>query len=180
MKHTAIPSAMLIAGFAAGGMSPAFAADNTQNQAATDNQQNNKTAANTPGRQTQGQSASKNAPIVVLVPFVVAANPDFGNGCWANLYDSTDFQGNQLQLVGPVDMPNMRTAFGTDWSGQFDSIKVGPKATLTVYDNENYRQKAATFKPGQDVKDLDEKMGMFEQIRSVKISCGPGGETAQQ
>jgi hypothetical protein len=76
-------------------------------------------------------------------------------------------------------MPNMRTAFGTDWSGEFDSIQVGPKARLTVYDNENYAQKAATFKPGQKVADLDEKMGMFEQIRSAKIACTGGTPTAQ-
>jgi hypothetical protein len=109
----------------------------------------------------------------------IATTETFSNGCWARLYDSTDFKGNQLSLVGPVDMPNMRTAFGTDWSGQFDSLQVGPKATLTVYDNENYAQKAATFKPGQKVQDLDEKMGTFEQIRSAKISCAGGGRTAQ-
>lgn len=118
--------------------------------------------------------ASKGAPMIVLVPMVVATRQDFSNGCWARLYDSTDFQGNELQLVGPVDMPNMRTAFGTDWSGQFDSIAVGPKARLTVYDNENYGEKAATFKSGQKVADLDEKMGTFENISSVKVACTSG------
>ena len=129
---------------------------------------------------SSGASVSPNAPIIVLVPVQVAAKDSFSNGCWARLYDSTNFQGNQLSLVGPVDMPNMRTAFGTDWSGQFDSIEVGPKATLTVYDNENYKQKAATFKPGQKVKDLDEKMGTFEQIRSAKVACAGGAKTAQK
>jgi hypothetical protein len=50
-------------------------------------------------------------------------------------------------------------AFGTDWSGEFDSVTVGPKATVTVYDNEIYREKAATFKPNQKIARLDEKMG---------------------
>lgn len=59
-----------------------------------------------------------------------------GDGCWAQLYDGENFQGNQLTLVGPVDMSNMRTAFGTDSSGEFDSIMAGPRATVTVYDNE--------------------------------------------
>jgi hypothetical protein len=126
-----------------------------------------------------GATAPPGAPLIVLVPITVASADSFSNGCWARLYDSTDFGGNQLSLVGPVDMPNMRTAFGTDWSGQFDSIQVGPKARLTVYDNENYKEKAATFKPGQKVADLDEKMGLFEQIRSAKIACTGGGSTAQ-
>ena len=124
--------------------------------------------------------AGASAPMIVLVPMVVASAPDFSNGCWARLYDSTDFRGNTLALVGPVDMANMRTAFGTDWSGQFDSIAVGPKARLTVYDNENYGEKAATFKPGQKVADLDEKMGLFENISSVKVACTGGTPTAQR
>jgi hypothetical protein len=127
-----------------------------------------------------GASAPSNAPLIVLVPIPVAASAAFANGCWVRLYDGTDFKGNQLSLVGPVDMPNMRTAFGTDWSGQFDSIEVGPKARLTVYDNENYKEKAATFKPGQKVKDLDEKMALFEQIRSAKVACTGGGQTAEK
>jgi hypothetical protein len=126
-----------------------------------------------------GGTARPGAPMIVLVPTVVASAPDFSNGCWARLYDSTDFRGNTLSLVGPVDMPDMRTAFGTDWSGEFDSVAVGPKARLTVYDNENYREKAATFKPGQKVADLDEKMGFFEDISSVKIACTGGTPTAQ-
>jgi hypothetical protein len=120
---------------------------------------------------SSGAAAPAGAPLIVLVPVQVASRDSFSNGCWARLYDSTNFHGNQLSLVGPVDMPNMRTAFGTDWSGQFDSIAVGPKARLTVYDNENYAQKAATFKPGQKVADLDEKMGLFENISSVKVAC---------
>lgn len=127
-----------------------------------------------------GASAGANSPMIVLVPMVVASSPDFSNGCWARLYDSTNFKGNTLALVGPVDMPNMRTAFGTDWSGQFDSIAVGPKARLTVYDNENYGEKAATFKPNQKVADLDEKMGFFENISSVKVACTGGTPTAKQ
>jgi hypothetical protein len=78
-------------------------------------------------------------------------------------------------------MPNMRTAFGTDWSGSFDSVAVGPKATLTVYDNENYQQRVARFKPGERVADLDKKMGFFEQVRSLKIACsGLKQKTAQK
>lgn len=166
--------------FAAGGI--AIAADAQQKDA----QQKSPSAASGSSQGKQKSSAagagstSPNAPLIVLVPLAVATTSTFADGCWARLHDSTDFKGNQLQLVGPVDMPNMRTAFGTDWSGQFDSIEVGPKATLTVYDNENYKEKAATFKPGQKVKDLDEKMGLFEQIRSAKVACSGGAKTAGQ
>ncbi|HEX6321185.1 MAG TPA: beta/gamma crystallin domain-containing protein [Burkholderiales bacterium] len=131
-------------------------------------------------QQDKSAAPPKGAPMIVLVPMVVASRPDFSNGCWARLYDGSNFKGNELALVGPVDMPNMRTAFGTDWSGEFDSIQVGPKARLTVYDNENYRERAANFKPGQKVADLDEKLGFFEDISSVKVACTGGASTAQQ
>jgi hypothetical protein len=127
-----------------------------------------------------GQQAPANAPMIVLVPVTVASSSSFGNGCWARLYEDENFQGNQLSLIGPQDMSNMRTAFGTDWSGDFESIQVGPRATVTVYDNENYGQKAATFKPNQKVPELSNRLGFFEQIRSLKINCAGGQRSAQQ
>lgn len=66
---------------------------------------------------------------------------------------------------------------GTDWSGSFDSVQVGPKATVTVYDNENYTQKVATYKPGQRIADLGETRGFFEDIRSLKIACAGSAAT---
>jgi hypothetical protein len=168
MKRNKLLAVAVAAAFVAGGVSGALAAEDKQQSRS--GQERSASA---------GATASPDAPIIVLVPVQLASRDTLGNGCWAHLYDSTNFAGNQLSLVGPVDMPNMRTAFGTDWSGQFDSIAVGPKARLTVYDNENYGQKAATFKPGQKVADLDEKMGTFENISSVKVACTGGTPTAQ-
>lgn len=182
MKSRQILAAAVVAAFAASG---AIAAGESKQGASSGASASGGSSASGGASQSKkqgasgGGSASPKAPLIVLVPLTVAAAPDFSNGCWARLYDSTNFEGNQLSLVGPVDMPNMRTAFGTDWSGQFDSIAVGPKARLTVYDNENYGQKAATFKPSQKVADLDEKMGTFENISSVKVACTGGASTAQ-
>jgi hypothetical protein len=159
----------------------AFAVASSAGLAADDKQKEQSAASGSSSKQQKSSAGSTapGAPVIVLVPVAVATTSTFGDGCWVRLHDSTDFKGNQLSLVGPVDMPNMRTAFGTDWSGQFDSLQVGPKATVTVYDNENYTQKAATFKSGQKIRDLDEKMGTFEQIRSVKVACAGGGKAAR-
>lgn len=177
-KHLVAASIAAAFGLSTG----ALAAGDKQSSASQDEQQKSGASRDKGSSAAGGTSAeaNANAPMIVLVPMVVATAPDFSNGCWARLYDSTDFRGNTLALVGPVDMPDMRTAFGTDWSGQFDSIAVGPKARLTVYDNEDYGEKAATFKPGQKVADLDEKMGTFENISSVKVACTGGTPTAQQ
>lgn len=175
-------AAAVIAAFASG----AYAEGSKQQQSGsqqqgaqqkTDKQQS--AAGGASGKQAQRGSSGgqQGTAAIVLVPFVVAQAPDFSNGCWARLYDGANFQGDQLTVVGPADMPNMRTAFGTDWSGSFDSVQVGPKATVSVYDNENYTQKVATYKAGQRIADLDEKRGMFEDIRSLKIACAGGAAT---
>lgn len=183
MRSKQLLAAAAVAAFAASGAIAAGESKQGASSGAGASQDKSSSASSGASRQDKsapgGASVSPHAPIIVLVPVQLAARDTFSNGCWARLYDSTNFEGNQLSLVGPVDMPNMRTAFGTDWSGQFDSIAVGPKARLTVYDNENYGQKAATFKPGQKAADLDEKMGTFENISSVKVACTGGASTAQ-
>lgn len=50
-------------------------------------------------------------------------------------------------------------------------MEVGPKATLTAYDNEEFTHPVATFKPSQRTADLDDKLGFFENIRSVRMQC---------
>lgn len=163
---------------------PAFA-DNEQKQGTQSQPQSKQTQGAAAGASTQkSQDAGKQSMqgfAVVLVPITVAAKQgqQERGDCWARLHTEDNFRGDQLSLVGPVDMPNMRTPFGRDWSGEFESIAIGPKATVTVYDNENYQQRAATFKPGQKVPELDEKLGFFEQIRSVKIACAGGAKTAK-
>jgi hypothetical protein len=56
------------------------------------------------------------------------------------------------------------------WGG-LDSVVAGPKATVTIYDGENYRDRNATIRPGEHVRNLDDqKLGWFEDIESVRIT----------
>ncbi|MCD6679038.1 MAG: hypothetical protein LT102_00035 [Burkholderiaceae bacterium] len=135
-----------------------------------DKARNQSQSQSTKGKPQASTASSTGMPVVVLVPVAIANTDRYANGCWARLYDSTDFKGNQLTLVGPVDMPDMKQ-FGIDWAGQFDSVAMGPKAKLTAYDAQNYKDKAQTFQAGQKVSDLDEKMQTFESIQSVKMTC---------
>lgn len=107
--------------------------------------------------------------VLLVVPVAYAADEKLGNGCWARLYDGGNYMGSQRVLVGPVNIPAMRDGLGIN--EKYDSVIVGPKATLTVYDNINYRDKSAVLKPASRTPDLDDKMGLFETIRSLKVSC---------
>lgn len=109
-------------------------------------------------------------PVLVLFPQVLVVDEKLASGCWARLYEEEKFKGEFVTLVGPSEFASMDTGFG-NMARKWDSVIVGPKATLTAYDNENYAQRVATFKSGQRVPDLDEKLGFFENIRSAKVTC---------
>ena len=92
------------------------------------------------------------------------------DGCWARLYEGDNFEGDSFTLVGPVDLSNMQGPFGVDWSDT-SSIEAGPKAAVTVYDNINFRDRAAQIKAGQRVPELGDRLGLFENVNSIRISC---------
>ena len=139
----------------------------------------------TPGEETnkadQAKSATTNTttgesakgPAIVLVPVVFAADANLADGCWARLYDSENYKGNMLTLVGPVDIPRTRpmALTGFEFGANYDSVAVGPKATLRLLDEADYRDQAATIASGQKVADMDTRMGHLEDIESLKISC---------
>lgn len=162
MKRYTMTAAVLTAMYVFGGSASAGAADSADGKAQDQKQAQKVDAA----RPTLG-------PVLVLVPMVFAIDDKLANGCWARLYDRQNFAGNVSVLVGPIDIPTVRpaTVTGLELGRNYDSIVVGPNATLTVWDNENYRQKTATFKAGQRVEDLDTKMGFFEDIKSLKVTC---------
>lgn len=110
--------------------------------------------------------------VLVLLP--TSQNPDtLGNGCWVRFFDDKNFKGDQLTVVGPVDLPDMKFHHRFTW-GAPDSLIAGPKAKVVVYDAENYKDRNGTVNPGEQVKDLGDKtLGLFEDIESVKIICNP-------
>lgn len=108
----------------------------------------------------------------LLVPLAAPEqNQWMKKGCWARLYDNQNFSGDSLTLMGPADMPDMTGPFGIDWKGKISSVETGAKARLLVYDNEEFRDLVATFKPGQKSADVSKKMGFFDEFSSLKIVC---------
>lgn len=120
-------------------------------------------------QQTGGRLGAE-VPVLILVPVTVDVDK-MATGCWARFYDDENFEGDQLTLIGPVDLPDMKFHRRFYWGG-LDSVVVGPKATVAIYDDENYRDRNATLKPGDHIKNLDDqKLGLFEDIESLKITC---------
>lgn len=123
----------------------------------------------------QGQAKKKDKndpllPIIMLAPSIIAFDTQLASGCWARLYTAENYLGDVISLAGPIDVPDTRVG-ALDWGRKYHSVIVGPKATLMVYNNELYMNRAAAFTPGQRVPDLDEDLGFFENIESLKLSC---------
>lgn len=125
--------------------------------------------ANPQDKQKAGANASS---VLLLIPVnAPEQNQWMKKGCWAKFYDSQNYGGDNLTLMGPVDMADMTGPFGIDWKGKVSSVETGPKARVLVYDNENFKDLVSTFKPGQKSPDVSKKMGFFDEFSSVKITC---------
>lgn len=116
-------------------------------------------------------SAAGDASVLVLVPAGMASDTRFANGCWVRFFDDSQFKGPSLTLAGPVDMPKMDMP-GSLWR-DWDSAVVGPRARVTTYDNEGFRDRTAELAANQSYPDLrDRKLGWFEEVKSARVACG--------
>lgn len=139
----------------------------------------------TPGTSTPSSTAPKPAPqeksgslksstampVLIVVPTIVTAETATKSGCWAKLYNEKNFTGDSFTLVGPIDMANMRGPFGISWENKVRSMETGPKASVTIFDNEGFRDKDAKIAANKKVPEMDNKLGLFDNFRSMKISC---------
>lgn len=112
-------------------------------------------------------------PQIIIAPTEVRTNPTLAKGCWVRLFPQTGYQGqDELTVAGPVDLPSLRTPTGgVLWKHKAESIIVGPKATITLYENQSYRGPSVTVKPGTMETKLREGLQIMQSIDSLKIRC---------
>lgn len=93
------------------------------------------------------------------VPAVAQAQQDPRGGCWVKLYDSPNFSGADVMLVGAASMRAME--------GPFRSLEVGPSATVTTYRAENFGGSIQRFDPGNKVAEISGP----QEFGSLRIYC---------
>ena len=121
---------------------------------------------------TKDRAAGTTPHVFVLVPVDLAARENSTkSGCWAKIYDGENYMGDTLTLSGPISLADMSGPFGLNWDDRVNSIELGPKATMTVFDNEGFRDQIAQFKSGQKVPDISRKLGFFDEFASIRITC---------
>lgn len=119
---------------------------------------------------TRGGKRTIEVPVLMFVPVQVSGELE-NKGCWVKFFDKKNFQGDSLFLSGPVTLPRLIGPFGYDWENKVRSVKVGPKANLTIFDNHNYRDEDKFLDAGADVANLSKEMGFFDNFRSMVLNC---------
>ncbi|SEN41130.1 Beta/Gamma crystallin [Nitrosospira multiformis] len=109
-------------------------------------------------------------PVLTFVPVQVSTELE-NRGCWVKFFDKKNFQGDSLFLSGPVNLPRLIGPFGYDWENKVRSVKVGPRANLTIYDNREYRDQDKFLDAGANVANLSKEMGFFDNFRSMMLNC---------
>jgi hypothetical protein len=103
------------------------------------------------------------------------ARQDCGE-CWAHIYDDREFDAtdDNFLLCGPGKWPNLRNLPGArkiNWGDEIESIRVGPKATVTVWIGEQYTGTSRVFSPGTQNNNLRTIPGLGDNISSIEITC---------
>lgn len=93
-----------------------------------------------------------------------------GDGCWARFYESPNFRGRSITVVGPVDLARLDIG-GSRW-GDWNSAVVGPQASVTTFDKQGFRDPTMTIGPGRQVPDLrPDRDDRLAQLRSAHVDC---------
>lgn len=134
--------------------------------------------------------------VVFLFIFTQSSNVSARNkDCWVDLFDDTQYEGKQTRVKGPAKLKNLNKVNGESWDKRIESTIVGPKATLTVFENKNFKLTMAEmadhpvlmkslgitkqdileeseliFGPNKKVHGFGE-FHFYHKIRSLKVDC---------
>jgi len=80
--------------------------------------------------------------------------------CWAEFFQDSQYAGKQFRLEGPVQLENLSNVQGENWESRIESLKVGPKASVSVFENTNFK---LTLKEMKKYPDLLRSLGLTEK-----------------
>ncbi len=92
--------------------------------------------------------------------------------CWVWIYGEPNFQGENDVLCGPFkrgDLRKMPNAHNSDWASNIGSIRVGPRATLRVWEDENFEGPSFFVEAGVAIPNLES--ADRDQVESMELFC---------
>lgn len=126
--------------------------------------------AQTPAAGASAASDNQPAPVVMLVP-VEISNKALEAGCWAQFYDERNFKGEMLTVVGPANIGSLDKGSGRQLKKSIDSLVLGPKAMLKIYEHQMFKDKSVDFPANSKEAGLIKKLGFGGSIQSLQLQC---------
>ena len=117
------------------------------------------------------QAGSYDADTAVVVLPTTGAGEQMRNGCWATFYDTANFNGDSLTLIGPVELTTLDRGSARQLRRDIRSVVTGPRATLTLYEKQFLSARWVGFTPDSREPALTEKLGFGGRIESMKLTC---------
>jgi hypothetical protein len=96
------------------------------------------------------------------------------DGCWVQIFEDENYQDSSDIVAGPGSWTNLRKLPGAskeDWGDEIDSVKVGPHATLELWEDEDFNDNHVVFGPGTEKTNLRGDPDMGDQADSMRITC---------
>jgi hypothetical protein len=98
----------------------------------------------------------------------------WASDCWLDIFDKSVFQGAHARIEGPADLTSLKRINNEDWSGRIESLKLGPKAKVVAFRQENFKENSGgPAYHGEALQAWGEKP---ESYSDQEISFGPGAE----
>jgi len=93
--------------------------------------------------------------------------------CWIEIFedDNYDVDDPHVKIQGPKEFATMKNLEGKDWANDIESVIVGSNASVSAYEDKDFKGTEITFAPSQRVPNLG-KLDMANDIESMKITCG--------
>lgn len=127
-------------------------------------------ACSTSAPSTTTTAVNRPDPTILLVP-VQVTDPALQSGCWAQFYSKRNFQGDMVTLVGPAEAQSMDKGTAQALKREIDSVSVGPKATLQVYEHAMFKDRVVSFPANTREGGLIRKLGFGGRIEALTLSC---------
>jgi hypothetical protein len=121
--------------------------------------------------QQPAAAPAKESELVLLLVPVEVSSATMQAGCWATLYDQRNFKGDGVTMAGSVVVATTDKATGRYLRRNIDSLQIGPKATLTVFEHRLFKDRSVSFGPNTKEPGLIKKLGFTGRIESLRLDC---------
>lgn len=137
----------------------------------------------TPSNDPAATSSNTNAPAAPTTTTANANQPPTTAGttncpdCYVHVFDDKNYDAtdDNHMICGPGKWASLRNLAGAVkpiWSDEIESLRVGPKATVIVWADENFTGMSQTYGPGSAIPSLKASTpGLSDNISSIEIRC---------